>query len=297
MGDLFGEIWKQSAPYPMKYQRMEQLFASTYYEVLHSKGSSHSGQVRRRLMDELIWTLRDTLLLTTNLAVPEQHIRLLSLLSKNSNKVSIVSFNYDVLCDRALRIGNDRKFWNWSHKDGYGFRPNNHPTPKTKSGIMLYKMHGSMNWYVSKPSWNRSAAYDPKAAIYLPKPASNRQAAAWQRRQFTLGRSRMKIYPLLVPPVYEKGQRIHDDISKMWTEAKRELQNATLVIVWGYSLPVTDYHSEILFAGAARQAHNRLMVINPSKDALSRVTCVAGHRWNRWFFKVEHFLAAMKQIY
>lgn len=290
---LFDDVWGTDAPYPLKYQRMEQLFAATYYEVLQTKGTTKAGIKRRELMDELVWTLRDTLLETTNLASPRQHLQLLEYLVSRSRKVSIISFNYDLLCDRALRNGDGQKLWTWTHKDGYGFRPSKQPIPKKPSDIMLYKLHGSMHWYIDRPSWRRDAAYNPKKPVYLPRPATNKKAAAWHRRQLTLGRTKKPIFPLIIPPVYEKGDQVHKVISQVWSGAKESLRSASAVVVWGYSLPVTDYHAEILFASAARRSHSRLVVINPSKEALSRVTCVAGHRWNRWFFKIEHLLRVL----
>ena len=89
--------------------------------------------------------------------------------------------------------------------------------------------------------------------------------------------------------MFEKSTQISGTIAKLWGKAERALSTATLVIFWGYSLPVTDYHSEILFAQTARRAKYNLIVINPDRGALAHVTDVCGHAWTRWFFGVEDF--------
>lgn len=190
-------------------------------------------------------------------------------------------------------MGSREGHWRWSHTDGYGFIPDNQSTPKTKSELHLLKLHGSMNWYVPTPGRTRANAYAIKAPVHVPKPAANSTAPAWQRRQHYLGHSSKRIFPLLVPPVFEKGTQIIGVLQSIWDRANAALRDATIVFVWGYSLPPTDYHAELLFAQCARKAKHRLVAINPSREALARVTEVCGHTWNRWYFKMEHLEGQM----
>lgn len=291
----FNDVWRGYEPYPLKCQRMEQLFASVYLKVLQTTGRSKSGIAARRLLDTLVILLRDTLSVTTNEPEPNQHLELLRILAENTQGLSVISLNYDVLADRALRIGSAKRWWHWHHKDGYGFKPSKQPHPHRNSSIFLLKLHGSMNWYIPIPSSRRTTAYNARARIYVPNPTGRRGGAVWQRRQKVLGHSRKRIFPLLVPPVYEKGAQIHGDLATIWERAQQHLEQATLVIVWGYSLPITDYHTDVLFAQCARRARFRLIVINPDPEALARVTYVCGHTWNRWFFRVKHFFDAFKK--
>ena len=290
----FNEVWAGCPPYPMKQQRMEQLFASAYLQVQQTKGSSIEGMAAVELYDQLIVLLRDTLSTTTNLGVPQEHVDLIAKIKARSpEKFSMVTFNYDLLADRALReLDRDGKLI-WSHRDGYGFKPANEWLPNPRSDTKLYKLHGSLNWYIEAPSKRREAAFNPSAPIHVPKPGPSKTAPTWQRRQRVLGHTSKKAFPLMIPPIFDKGVQIQGKIGAVWREAQADLENATIVIVWGYSLPVTDYHADYLFARAARRAGFRLIAINPDPTALSRVTYVCGHKWSRWFFRVGHFFRWM----
>lgn len=291
---LFDEVWKGDEPRPLKYQQMEMLFSSSYLKLQQTNGKTKAGQLSRELYDALVDMLRETLSETTRKAESKQHLDILSKIkAANPRSLNVLTFNYDVLADRALLQGARQGLWNWSHEDGYGFRPKNQPTPKQRSDIGLHKLHGSMNWYIRTPGRTRTNAYKKDSSVYVPTPASNPNAQPWQKRQFHLGHSKNKIFPLMVPPVYEKGSQIIGVLQHVWDNAAKALREATLVIVWGYSLPQTDYHSGFLFAQCARRAKFRLIAINPDRNALAHVTDVCGHAWNRWYFLIGHLLREM----
>ena len=292
----FNEIWGDNAPYPLDGQRMEQVFAVTYFLKQQNRGRTAKARDAAKLYELLVLLLRETLYSTTNLAEPAQHIELFrALLSKSPKSLDVVSFNYDVLVDRALLQLARSKELRWTRKDGYGFKPDGAGVPKQKSSCELLKLHGSMNWYIPISGKTKSADFNPKAKIYIPTPARGAKSAAWQNRQSCRGRDKeKKIFPLMVPPVFEKGLHIHGTLNTVWTRAINALSKADLVIVWGYSMPPTDYHSEITFAQAARSSKSRLIVVNPSRDALARITDVCGHRWSRWFFYAEHLFDSLR---
>jgi hypothetical protein len=65
-----------------------------------------------------------------------------------------VSFNYDLVLDRAVEVASNRE---WQAQDGYGFEfpyftvdgENECSTvhlPKAKPGVRIFKPHGSLNW-------------------------------------------------------------------------------------------------------------------------------------------------------
>lgn len=291
MEEAFHSVWNGNEPWPLKYQRMEALFSSAFLRVQQTTGTSKEGKAARLLYDRLVEMLRDTLSDTTGKARPTQHLSLLSaLIDATPSSLTIISFNYDVLADRALLRGARNGLWNWAHSDGYGFKPNQQPNPKQPSTVRLLKLHGSMNWYIPTPGRSRASVYAKNTPIYIPKPAANQHAAAWQRRQHRLGHGKRRVFPLMVPPVFEKGTQIHGVLQEVWEQANVALGRATMVYVWGYSLPPTDYHAEMLFAQCARRAKHTLITINPDRSALSRVTDVCGHSWNRWYFYLDHLL-------
>ena len=291
----FNVVWQGNEPYPMKIQRMEQLFASAYLRVQQTKGNSTEGIAANQLYDRLIVLLRDTLYSTTNAPHSTEHMEVVrAILRFSPSAFDVISFNYDLLADRALRELNDSGDLQWSHKDGYGFKPANQSAPSTKSNVKLLKLHGSMNWYIVLPGRKRESAYDPSAPIYVPNPGTSGTAVPWQRRQRKLGHRGKRIFPLIIPPVYEKGERIRGKFGQIWQSTLESLQQATLVIFWGYSLPITDYHAEYLFARCARKARFRTMIVNPDPAALSRVHYVSSHTWGRWFFRIGHWLPLMQ---
>lgn len=284
----FNDVWQGTEPRPLKYQQMEMLFSSAFLKVQQTSGNSKKGIASRFLYDKLVELLRETLSTTTSQAMPDQHVKLLDHInSKNPKSLNIISFNYDVLADRALLQGARNKKWDWDHANGYGFQPAN--LPKREPGnIKLYKLHGSMNWYIPTPGRTRASVYSKSTRIYVPNPATNPKIPAWQRKQKKLGHSGTNVFPLLVPPVFEKGTQIIGELQSVWEQAANALKKATIVYVWGYSLPQTDYHAEFLLAQAARLAKYRLIVCNPDRNALAHVTDVCGHSWNRWYFSINH---------
>ena len=151
-----------------------------------------------------------------------------------------------------------------------------------------------MNWYIPIPGKTRRTAYNANAPIYFPNPPTNLKAVAWHRRQKLLGHKKdRRVFPLLIPPVFEKATQISGHLGEIWDSAQEKLNNASVVLVWGYSLPPTDYHAEMLFAQGARRSQSRLLVANLDKVALGRVTEVCGHRWSRWFFRAYHLIQAL----
>lgn len=286
---LFHEVWADGAPCPMKYQRMEQLFANSYLMVQESIGSTKEGKLARQYFDQLTVLLRDTLSTTTSNIHSTQHYEYFNHIMKASpQSMDIISFNYDVLADRALLHGNNAGVWDWSYTDGYGFKPLRQKLPRIRSNVKLLKLHGSMNWYIPVPGRGRQRAYKSNDPIYIPKPQATGGAPIWQRKQKRQGNRKQYVFPLIIPPIYEKRNLINSRLQLVWDNAKEALSNATVVIIWGYSMPITDYHAEALFAQCARKAKFKLIGINPDRDALSRITSVCGHKWIRWFFRMGH---------
>lgn len=294
MEDAFDAVWNGDEPWPIQHQRMESLFSSAFLRVQQTSGTSKEGKNARALYDSLVEMLRDTLSDTTRNAIPVQHKEFLRTIAGcRPASLDIVSFNYDVLGDRGLLDGARENHWNWSHRDGYGFRPHTQSRPNTPSSYRLLKLHGSMNWYIPTPGRTRADVYAKNTPVYVPNPPTKPSTPAWQRRQHRLGHSNKAVFPLMVPPVFEKGHQIVGVLRDVWKQASEALSSATIVFVWGYSLPITDYHAEILFAQSARRAKFTLIAINPDREALGRVTDVCGHAWNRWYFDIQHLLGSV----
>ena len=77
---------------------------------------------------------------------------------------------------------------------------------------------------------------------------------------------------LLIPPVFNKQYRKYPLIRRIWNTAAQETHVANELIIWGYSLPATDFYSEWLLREARKSKYlKKLILINPSnvkKDKL-----------------------------
>ena len=71
---------------------------------------------------------------------------------------------------------------------------------------------------------------------------------------------------LIVPPVLNKDYRKHAFVRRVWNVAALEIATASMLIVWGYSLPPTDFHSMWLFRQARKALLQNLVLINPLVD-------------------------------
>jgi hypothetical protein len=69
---------------------------------------------------------------------------------------------------------------------------------------------------------------------------------------------------MIIPPVLKKEYRQYPLIRRIWNIASKEIESADEIIIWGYSLPPTDF----LVFGLLRQARDkslkRLILINPN---------------------------------
>ena len=91
---LYNQLWKEIPPYPLKYQRMEQVFSSVYLNVLQISGTSKQGKLARNLFNKPVELLRDTLSDCSGKADSDQHLRLLNGIKQSKPRsLDILSFN------------------------------------------------------------------------------------------------------------------------------------------------------------------------------------------------------------
>ena len=62
------------------------------------------------------------------------------------------------------------------------------------------------------------------APIYVPIPPTNLKAVAWHRRQKLFGHKKdRRVFPLLIPPVFEKATQISGHLGEIWDSAQESL--------------------------------------------------------------------------
>jgi hypothetical protein len=186
-----------------------------------------------------------------------------------AEKDTIITFNWDILLDNILdrenilsicygKGGNFgghyyqfmRRLSGWGEQtlDGISIRsPYREWNPD--NGYYL-KVHGSIDWFF----------------------CSNESCRGW-RKTFPLLFPAQAHYcsechePLalvLIPPVLNKEYRQYPIIRRIWNLAAKEISSANELIIWGYSLPPTDFYGAWLIRQARQSELQRLVIIDPS---------------------------------
>ncbi|HCF99022.1 MAG TPA: hypothetical protein DEV93_00595 [Chloroflexi bacterium] len=112
-------------------------------------------------------------------------------------------------------------------------------------------------------------------------------------RTSALSRSRWYLWPLLVPPIYEK-QRITgmNLLQSLWDQAAVEIETAERLVIAGYSLPESDILARQLLrrSYAANTALSAIDIINPDAGLGPKIQHVLGAKVIRIYSDVRSFL-------
>lgn len=175
----------------------------------------------------------------------DHHVALFNALTRND---VILSFNYDLVAERALRssVGElqdafDPKIYGFASDGEY-------------DGPALLKLHGSSNWILEKNAFHVRtktwSAFDD---------SPNYRAA--------LGGNGTKFAVFL--PFWEKRVEARPWL-QLWKHALSALRQVDRLIVWGYSLPTTDVRTELLFELGVGKRSIDLCLIDPSEQTRAR---------------------------
>ena len=167
---------------------------------------------------------------------------------------TVFSFNYDLVPERAMRPvaeSRDIAFSNWLY--GLAQLPKN-----SNSNLpLIIKLHGSSNWKATK-----SADKDQIDAL----------TKSWKDFDLAPGYVGHKgtgtIFPIFLP-FWEKRIEREPWLS-LWQTAFKRLQQAEIILVWGYSLPTTDIKAQHLFDLTLARRDLKLCVVDPSQETCKR---------------------------
>ncbi len=154
--------------------------------------------------------------------------------------VSIVTFNYDIALDHALHI----------NRLGPNYHLMGHA--ESKESVSLLKLHGSINWG-SSSDYDQIIPYDLHK--YFKNYSFDRIFSDVSSVKIPIGthlneqKDSLKIdgEPVIVPPTWNKSLN-HSELSKVWSQAAIELEEAENILVIGFSLPETDMFFKHLYA-------------------------------------------------
>lgn len=153
----------------------------------------------------------------------------------NHNNNTFISFNYDLLIENAL----DKLSIPYS----YGMDSQQRTS---SDSVELLKLHGSVNWGAN---------------------ANNRKYQIHSSYQDLINENQ---YPQLVPPTWRK--LFTGELRKIWDKSIQSLENATRIIVIGFSMPETDNHFKYLMAAGLQNniSLREIIFVNPDKSHLEQ---------------------------
>jgi NAD-dependent SIR2 family protein deacetylase len=185
---------------------------------------------------------------------------------RSNRKDTIITFNYDLVCDHAIRR--------------IGFSPNYHLPGQDdllEPSVDVLKLHGSTNWaYCARCHGVRvldqKITEDPQAF----------------RKYRCCGDDPCDL--LLVPPSWDKAE-YRDVIKSVWSRAVDELKKATRICIIGYSMPPVDaFFRYLLTLALSRNEHLlRLLVVDPKPSMEQRYRDVLDQTFQERRF---HFVGA-----
>lgn len=197
----------------------------------------------QELMDNFTHAIQALLRSAHGTATCKYHKKLFRTLTGTD---AIITFNYDLAAERALRPRADKPlFGPWI----YDFE-----TPKHTRGQMpkIYKLHGSVNWMVGPKG--RTLEVRQKAWDDFVKPG-------YRGTSFSI------LLPFWDKKVEERPWR------DIWRKAAAHLRGTTTLIIWGYSLPLTDLKALELFRmtlGSEGSPLKYVCVIDPSEKVRAK---------------------------
>jgi hypothetical protein len=145
----------------------------------------------------------------------EYHVQLLTEMKSTD---AVITFNYDLVTERAInKLSDIPSFGDWI----YGFSGR----PKQSGKIpTLYKLHGSVNWIY--PAGEGGFSVRQKKWKDFEKEPGYRAHSA------------KSLFAIMLPYWDKKVEE--SPWSQIWMKSAGHLRKTNKLIVWGYSLPLTD---------------------------------------------------------
>jgi hypothetical protein len=195
---------------------------------------------------------------------------------------AIVTFNYDLVAEGALKelfggLRSQYPFGPWIYRFARSPRHNqNVPT--------IFKLHGSVNWTPVARKRRQGVAFE----------VIQKSWADFDRQPGYLAKG--PDFPILLP-YWDK--KIEDAPWRdIWQKAAAHLRRTTTLIIWGYSLPLTDLKARellriTLLSGQSALRH--VCVIDPSKEVRERwrSTFLRQQFWQ--YESIEDFFQALER--
>lgn len=182
----------------------------------------------------------------------------------------VITFNYDLQLDVALRMG--------EHDSNYCLRVPDAVLPAHHAPRLL-KLHGSANWF--------QCTNCAHVAISAPSAPLDRFLVERFREPCNSCHHMGTLAPIIVPPGWRKPG-VNDLLIPVWQRAVAELRDAQRLAIVGYSMPESDIFFRYLLAlGIDLGSLDRVMVLDISEDVIERYKTLFDE-----VFRTRHFWAS-----
>ncbi len=294
-------------PFQISPFSLEQFFADVYYEVAASR-SNESFSIFVSLLRLYNRTLRATTeWIGKNRRLGPIDRILRKEISRSSSPLTAITFNQDLVLENViLRL--PRTKGQWCLKSLYGDPPFKELNPGVTEvfpghrsncphnpPVTVLKLHGSLNWVV------RTRNQDPAVSTLFPR---RDPTIMLTRRRFPKdsvhlhmgagrGRKRWYLWPIIVPPIYEKSRITGmPALLTMWERARDAISTAERVVLVGYSLPEADVGA-VQMMRRAFLTNNHLNVVdcvNPDAGIASKLKERLGCKVVRLYHDMDSYL-------
>jgi hypothetical protein len=189
------------------------------------------------------------------------------------DKDTIITFNWDLLLDNVLNRMPILQSYQENTKD----------LRKYKSGqyyrfILDLSAIGEKTWdsvFIREPyrEWNSPAGYYLKVHGSIDWYYCSNESCRFFRKVFPVLNPSVTYYcsecheqleRLLIPPVLNKEYKQYPLLRRIWNLAAKEISLAEEIVIWGYSMPPTDFYSAWLLRQCQKKSLMKLTIINPA---------------------------------
>ena len=201
---------------------------------------------------------------------------------KRNSKNRIISFNYDIMLDEALKT----KKGGWQGIYPKTILEDSRQT-RTQEYPLLLKLHGSINWRIDRVSFekllhgNISMDDYKKLKQIIGDKGENLAKFASEKNRIRIdkierkdeiiqGPDKNNSLPCIIPPIQSKPIVHIEQFRAMWDLASEYLSKCNELYIIGYSLPETDALASALFTAAKNNNLNKITIIDPDIETLGK---------------------------
>jgi hypothetical protein len=191
--------------------------------------------------------------------------------SKLISSDTVITFNWDILLDNKMnRVEILENRYNKKNHDEKKFKQ--YENFVLKLSALGEATWGGMTFGPPYKKWEASEGHFLKAHGSIDWLYCGNEACRAYRKVFPALDPRTthfcsecneNLSYLLIPPVLNKGYRQYPVIRRIWNLAAKEMASVNNLVIWGYSLPPTDFYASWLLRIVREAPLERVTIINP----------------------------------